>query len=190
MRAGSAPAGLAGGRDHRAVAGLTAPARGRDDMAGLRPARSRRNGCYGCSPGRTPCASWWTRRGRERCWPGTPASARTPASSRQTPTAGCDGWSSPPPYALSIGRGARRLTAWSITLSRRKMSLPGRVFSKPSRAVAPDQPRAPTDCRHRPPRRPAARYRCAAARRISPRTAGRKDRAIAVTGASPATYGL
>jgi glyoxylase-like metal-dependent hydrolase (beta-lactamase superfamily II) len=39
--------------------------------------------------------------------------------------------------AVYRGRRARRLTAWSITLSRRKMSLPGRVFSKAALKVLP-----------------------------------------------------
>ena len=38
VRAGRGAAGPAGGGDHRAVAGFLAPARGRDDLAGLRPA--------------------------------------------------------------------------------------------------------------------------------------------------------
>ena len=58
-QAGSA-AGPAGGGDRGAVAGLLAPARGRDDVAGVRPAATgtaRRSGGCGCSSARTPCAS-------------------------------------------------------------------------------------------------------------------------------------
>ena len=60
VRAGRGAAGPAGGGDRGAVAGLVAPARRRDDVAGVRPARretARRSGGCGCSSARTPCAS-------------------------------------------------------------------------------------------------------------------------------------
>ena len=44
LRAGRGAAGAAGGGHHGAVAGVVAPARGRNDVAGLRPARGRRPG--------------------------------------------------------------------------------------------------------------------------------------------------
>ena len=93
-QAGSA-AGPAGGRDRGAEPGVVAPARRRDDVAGLRPRRRGRPGEMVAVGVHRP-GHRVLRDGpvpvRGRSWPGTPASTRRPGSSPRTRTAGRGGW--------------------------------------------------------------------------------------------------